>query len=97
MRQTPELLQEIVARTLEHYDKRAVEYWEGTRDHDVRQNINALLHHIESAPPFDLLDLGCGPGRDLQTFKVLGHHATGVEGSRALAAMARVHSGCEAL
>ena len=97
MRQTPELLQEIVARTLEHYDKRAVAYWEGTRDHDVRQNINALLHHIESAPPFDQLDLGCGPGRDLQTFKVLGHHATGVEGSRALAAMARVHSGCDVL
>ena len=97
MRQTPELLQEIVARTLEHYDKRAVEYWEGTRDHDVRQNITAQLRHIESAPPFDLLDLGCGPGRDLYAFKVLGHHATGVEGSRALAAMARVHSGCDVL
>jgi len=72
MRQTPELLQEIAPRTLEHYDKRALEYWEDTRDHDVRQNISALLHHIESAAPFDLLDLGwvleqCSelkPGRD---------------------------------
>jgi SAM-dependent methyltransferase len=94
---TPEALREIAARTLEHYDRRAQAYWEGTRDHDVSQNINALLRHIESKPPFELLDLGCGPGRDLLTFRALGHRATGIEGSRALAAMARVHSGCEVL
>jgi hypothetical protein len=46
-------------------------YWEGTRDHDVSQNIAALLKHIPGPPPFDLLDFGCGPGRDLRTFKAL--------------------------
>jgi SAM-dependent methyltransferase len=44
-----------------------------------------------------LLDFGCGPGRDLKTFTALGHHATGLEGSHELAAMARRHSGCEVL
>jgi SAM-dependent methyltransferase len=94
---TPEELQRIAARTLAHYDRGAQDFWEGTRDHDVSQNIEALLRYIEAAPPFELLDLGCGPGRDLKTFTALGHHATGLEGSRALAAMARQHSGCEVI
>jgi len=94
---TADDLQRIAARTLSHYDRQAPAFWEGTRDHDVSQNIAALLQHIESAPPFELLDFGCGPGRDLMAFTALGHHATGLEGSAQLAAMARAHSGCEVL
>jgi SAM-dependent methyltransferase len=94
---TAEDLQRIATRTLAHYDRSAQEFWEGTRDHDVSQNIEAFLRQIDTAPPFELLDLGCGPGRDLITFKALGHHASGLEGSPQLAAMARAHSGCEVL
>lgn len=94
---TPEDLQHVAARTLAHYDRSAQSFWEGTRDHDVSQNIDALLQAIESAPPFELLDLGCGPGRDLLTLKTLGHRVTGLEGSSQLAAMARAHSGCAVL
>jgi hypothetical protein len=47
------------------------------------------LRAIEVPPPFDLLDLGCGPGRDLRTFTALGHRATGLEGAVQLAALAR--------
>jgi SAM-dependent methyltransferase len=94
---TPEELQRIAAQTLAHYDQQAQAFWEGTRDHDVSQNIAALLKHIETSPPFELLDFGCGPGRDLKTFTALGHHATGLEGSAQLAAMARAHSGCTVL
>lgn len=94
---TPNEIEEIAARTLAHYDAAARDFWEGTRDHDVSQNIAALLDHIQGSPPFDLLDFGCGPGRDLMTFRRLGHRATGLEGSRELAAMARAHSGCEVL
>lgn len=90
-------LQAIAARTLAHYDQRAEAFWEGTRDHDVSQNIAALLQYIEATPPFELLDFGCGPGRDLCAFKALGHRATGLEGSAQLAAMARAHSGCTVL
>ena len=92
---TPEDLQRIATRTLAHYDRSAQEFWEGTRDHDVSQNVQAFLRQIDTPPPFELLDLGCGPGRDLITFKALGHHASGLEGSPQLAAMARAHSGCE--
>jgi len=92
---SPEELARITAATLQHYDQRAAAFWEGTRDHDVRQNIEALLRHIEGAPPWRILDLGCGPGRDLATFRALGHEAIGLDGSPALAALARTHSGCE--
>ena len=94
---TSDELRQIAARTLEHYDQRARAFWEGTRDHDVSQNIATFLRYIEAAPPFELLDFGCGPGRDLKTFTALGHHATGLEGSVQLAAMARTHSGCTVL
>lgn len=92
-----EALQQITARTLAHYEQHAQSYWEGTRDHDVSQNIAALLKHIPGPPPFDLLDFGCGPGRDLYTLKALGHRAVGLEGAPSAAALARAHSGCEVL
>jgi SAM-dependent methyltransferase len=85
----------ITAGTLAHYEARAEQFREGTRDHDVSQNIDALLRHIRATPPFAILDLGCGPGRDLATFRAKGHEPTGLEGSPAFAAMAREHSGCE--
>ncbi len=97
MLHTPKDLQSISARTLAHYNSCAQEFWEGTRHHDVSQNINALLDHIEGPPPFDILDFGCGPGRDLMAFAALGHRVVGLEGSAQLAALARAHSKCEVL
>jgi SAM-dependent methyltransferase len=85
----------IAQRTLQHYDDRAEAFWRGTRDHDVSQNIAALLDAIVAEPPYAVLDLGCGPGRDLATLRGLGHLAIGLEGSARFAAMARAHSGCE--
>jgi SAM-dependent methyltransferase len=88
-------LQGISAGTLDHYNATAESFWEGTRGHDVSQNIAALLRHIEGQAPFAILDLGCGPGRDLKAFTTRGHVAIGLEGAERLAAMAREHSGCE--
>jgi SAM-dependent methyltransferase len=88
-------LGEIAELTLKHYNQRAEEFWEGTRDHDVGQNIEALLQHIEGVPPFAILDFGCGPGRDLKVFAELGHFAVGLEGAERLVAMARAHAGGE--
>lgn len=85
----------ITAKTLGHYNERADQFWEGTRDHDVKQNIDALLRHIPGPPPLRILDFGCGPGRDLAAFRALGHEPIGLDGSPQLVAMAREHSGCE--
>ena len=75
-------IEKIARLTLTHYNQRADEFRDGTRDHDVSQNINALLRHIGGAPPFTILDFGCGPGRDLKVFAGLGHRVIGRAGRR---------------
>src|SRR3981189_631012 len=91
----PQDLEKIAGLTLDHYNRRAEEFWEGTRDHDVSQNIAALLRFIESGPPFMILDFGCGPGRDLKAFAGRGHMPVDLGGAPPTAAMAPAHSGCE--
>jgi SAM-dependent methyltransferase len=91
----PHDLNRITDATLKHYNERAQAFWKGTRDHDVSQNIDALLTSIEGEPPFTILDFGCGPGRDLKAFRALGHIAIGQDGAAAFVSMARAHSGCE--
>jgi SAM-dependent methyltransferase len=90
-------LREISRRTLRHYDDQAAAFRDGTRDHDVSQNVAALLSRIEGPAPFTILDLGCGPGRDLVTFRSLGHEAVGLDGSLRFVEMARASAGCEVL
>lgn len=92
---TPDQLAEISRATVHHYDAKAQTFWEATRDHDVSENRAALLRHIESNAPWRILDLGCGPGRDLVAFTGLGHEAVGLEGSAELCRLARRISGCE--
>lgn len=88
-------MEDPTRRTLQHYERNAASFWEGTRDHDVSQNVAALLGAIEGPAPFSILDLGCGPGRDLATFRARGHEAIGVDGAQNLVAIARAESGCE--
>ena len=88
-------LQEITNSTIAHYDRRAIDFWHGTHDHDVSQNISALLRHLPQAAPCRILDIGCGPGRDLQTLKNHGHEAIGLDGSAHFCQMAQQYSGCE--
>ncbi len=88
-------IHEHSARTLAYYAGRVREFHAGARDHDVSQNIAALLRHIGGEAPFTILDFGCGPGRDLKTLTALGHIAIGLDGTAGFAAMARADSGCE--
>ncbi len=95
MKFNPTDLEKIASITLEHYDRHAEAFWNGTRDHDVSQNIAAMLQYIAGEPPFTILDFGCGPGRDLKAFSDLGHIAIGLEGAAHFVDMARAYSGCE--
>ncbi|MBI5257440.1 MAG: class I SAM-dependent methyltransferase [Burkholderiales bacterium] len=92
---TPSDPEALSAQTLAHYERNAESFWQGTRDHDVSQNIEALLSHLGTPPPHTVLDLGCGPGRDLASFKARGCIAIGLDGAPRFVAMARAHSGCE--
>jgi SAM-dependent methyltransferase len=88
-------LDEISRATLDSYRTRADEFWEGTRGHDVSQNIDALLAALEGEGPFRILDFGCGPGRDLRDLRERGHEPVGLDGAEAFVRMARAHAGVE--
>jgi SAM-dependent methyltransferase len=88
-------LREASATTLDHYEQNPSGFWEGTRDHDVSQNVQALLDAITGTAPFRILDFGCGPGRDLATFCRLGHLPTGLDGAASFVRMARDFAGVD--
>jgi SAM-dependent methyltransferase len=93
----PAGLREASAVTLRHYSDGAQSFRQGTSTHDVSQNIAALLRHLPKPGRHTILDLGCGPGRDLVALRELGHEAVGLDGTERFVVMAREHSGCEVL
>ena len=87
-------LDKIENSTIGHYDSNAESFWFGTRDHDVSQNIDAFLKALPQSKTLDILDFGCGPGRDMSTFKSLGYRPIGLDGSQEFCQLATKHSGC---
>lgn len=79
--------------TIAEYQLTAESYRVGTWDHDVSQNREAL---IEAMPKVSgkILDLGCGPGRDLVAFQDMGHEVTGLDATPAFVEMAKQAAGC---
>ena len=90
-------LEEIEKFNIAHYEESAESFRIGTKDHDVSQNIAALLDAFPKEKTLDILDFGCGPGRDLCVFKELGHRPTGLDGSKEFCKMAEKQSGCPTL
>ncbi len=90
-------LAELSRRTLDHYESNADAFWEGTRDHDVSQNIQALLTALGGRGPYRILDFGCGPGRDLVELMRRGQHVVGLDGCEAFVRMAWELSGAPVL
>ncbi len=90
-------LTEIERITVGHYDQNADSFWHGTKDHDVSQNYQKFLSQFPPAQQLDILDFGCGPGRDLSYFKSLNHRPVGLDGSQAFCEMAQTNSGCAVL
>ena len=88
-------LAEITRTTLAFYERDAQAFWDGTSDHDVSQNIDALLDAIHGDGPFQILDFGCGPGRDLLALRERGHAPIGLDGAEAFVRLARELAGVE--
>ena len=92
---TKEELSHISEQTVGHYQDNAVSFKEGTWDHDVSQNREALLRAINTEEQPHILDFGCGPGRDLLAFQALGVKVSGLDGAPSFCSMATEVSGAE--
>ena len=90
-------LVEIEKLNIAHYDENAESFRIGTKDHDVSQNIAALIDAFPKEKTLDILDFGCGPGRDMCVFKSMGHRPVGLDGSKEFCKMAEQQSGCPTL
>ena len=77
------------------YDDYASTYQELIGSHEGDPYAQALLGVVGTVSGECILDLGCGPGRDLIAFRDLGHVVVGLDGCPEFVAMARTVSGCE--
>jgi 2-polyprenyl-3-methyl-5-hydroxy-6-metoxy-1,4-benzoquinol methylase len=82
--------------TIAEYQQTAEDYRIGTWNHDVSQNRDALIAAM-SKPKGKILDLGCGPGRDLVAFQDMGYEVTGLDATPAFVEMAIQEAGCPVL
>lgn len=82
--------------TIAEYQATAAAFKSGTWDHDVSQNRDTLVAAMPRNPG-KILDLGCGPGRDLVYFKEQGHRVVGLDATPAFVEMAQQVSGCPVL
>jgi SAM-dependent methyltransferase len=57
------------------------------------QNYEAFLAPFLKDKKLDILDLGCGPGRDVNYFQSLGYRPVGLDGSEVFCEMARRYIG----
>lgn len=80
--------------TIAEYQLTAEDFRAGTWNHDVSQNRDALTA-VMPKNPGKILDLGCGPGRDLVAFKSQGHTVIGLDATPAFVEIAQQVSGCE--
>ena len=72
--------------TIETYNKNAQAYSDNRKNLIMVAEIKELVEHM---PGKEILDIGCGPGRDLAYFVSLGLHATGIDLSEKLLDIAR--------
>ncbi|EOD17271.1 hypothetical protein EMIHUDRAFT_118610 [Emiliania huxleyi CCMP1516] len=93
---TADAVRDACRATLEDYASVAEGYARGNLNHDVSQNIDALLRPLAGLQaPLDILDVCSASGRDLVAFTQLGHRAVGLDGVPAFCRMSREASGCE--
>lgn len=80
------------AGTTNFYEGNAEGYARSTRTHDMGPQLERFLPGLP--PNAQVLDLGCGGGRDLNALRAAGHRPIGLEISPRLAAIAEAFSDC---
>jgi SAM-dependent methyltransferase len=74
--------------TVDYYDSHAQEYFKTTVNLDLRELYERFLKEL--SPGANILDAGCGSGRDTKAFLNRGYRVTSIEASPELARLATV-------
>ena len=81
--------------SIDYYDRYAVPYYEETVEFGMEEQIKRFVELLpESA---DVLDLGCGSGRDTVCLEEEGCVVTAMDGSEKMCELASIHTGKEVL
>lgn len=80
---------------MNYYEVNANSFIENTLKLDLSDLYSKFLASVPKSST--ILDIGCGPGRDLKHFQSLGHTAIGIEPCEELAQFARNYAMCEVL
>lgn len=77
--------------SIAYYEVHAQDFFNETCTLDMSDLYSRFLPHVPVRG--NILDLGCGSGRDIRAFRALGYTVTGCDPSPTLARMATAHCG----
>ena len=78
-------------KTLNYYNTNAKTFKQNTIDVDFKSTQERFLKRLPCAS--NILDFGCGSGRDTKYFLFQGHHVTAIDGSEELCRLASEYTG----
>lgn len=77
--------------TLHYYQKHAQDFFDGTVNVDMTSLYEAFTQHLPHGA--QVLDAGCGSGRDAKAFHEMGYQVNAFDASSAMVELARQHTG----
>lgn len=81
--------------SIDYYERYAVPYYEATIDQDMTEIMAPFIEQLEEGA--EVLDLGCGSGRDTLTLMEQGFIVTGMDGSAKMCELAGIYTDQEIL
>lgn len=81
--------------SIDYYNQYANQYFENTVDLELGEIIDGFIEYLPDGA--EVMDLGCGSGRDSLYFIERGFDVTAVDGSHELSELASIHIGQDVL
>jgi 2-polyprenyl-3-methyl-5-hydroxy-6-metoxy-1,4-benzoquinol methylase len=81
--------------TVSWYDENAQKYFAETKDFSMQKKYPQFLSHVPDGG--EILDAGCGSGRDAKAFSQLGYKVTAFDASSELAKLASENTGLQVI
>ncbi|NNJ32053.1 class I SAM-dependent methyltransferase [Lacrimispora defluvii] len=81
--------------TIDYYNKNAKKYYDRTKEINLEDTWNKFISYLPERA--EILDVGCGSGRDSRYFVEQGFDVTALDASKELCKLASIHIGQEVL